>query len=296
MVSVFAPAKLNLTLLVGKPYENGQYKNYHPLNSLVAFTQGIGDKIDIRANEGFEFKIVGRFAQNLSLYDNLVFEAAHIMARKFGRNLDIAIELEKNLPIAAGIGGGSADAAALILGLNKFWRLGLSKSEMCEIGLELGADIPVCILGDTIIMESIGNEFSPAPKLPNNIAILLANPLIECQTAAVFKVFDEIGDFADLEQVSYKDCENFNELVAMLSKMPNTLTKAAGKIVPQINVLIETIKLKDGAKFTAMSGSGATVFALFDDYESANYAAKDLETKFGANNIWVATGLIRNAK
>lgn len=294
MINAFAPAKLNLTLLVGGPIKEGEFKNYHPLNSLVVFADTIGDMIEIKPNEGFEFSIKGRFANNLeNNQNNLIVRAANLMAQSFDKHLDLSITLFKELPIAAGLGGGSADAAAIICGLNDYWSLGLSKIELCEIGIRLGADIPVCIMGETVIMKSIGQVFEPAPKIPQNIAILIANPLCDCPTPEVFKKFDEIGNFSDIDSPQYKDYNSLDDLVAMLETMPNSLYRAANMIAPQISILKTAIESKIGTRFVAMSGSGASVFGIFDTFENAQIAASELTHE---HKIWAKAGMLNNAK
>lgn len=294
MIEAFAPAKINFTLLVGEPLKTGKHKGYHPLNSLVVFAKDIGDKISIERSDGFEFFISGPFSKVLANDDsNLVVKAAKLMARVFEKPLNIAIALEKNLPVAAGIGGGSADAAATIIALNRFWGLGLSKSQLCEFGVQLGADIPVCIMGESVIMESIGDVFSSAPILPPKIAILIANPLKDCPTGLVFKTFDSLGNFASIEDIKYSDFRDLDRLVANLEIMPNSLYSAAIEIVPQIIELKTAIEASDGAKFVAMSGSGASVFGIFDNFENAEKAASYLYKKFEKNQIWAKAGTIK---
>ena len=182
-ITATAFAKINLYLhVVGKRPDG-----YHLLDSLVVFA-GIGDRITATAADGLALVIDGPFVDSLDkcrIGDNLVFRAAHRLAEEGGVRADASIRLEKNLPVAAGLGGGSADAAAALRALVTLWRLSAPAEDLARIALELGADVPVCLGGRAAFVSGIGERLAPAPKLPDAFAVL-ANPRRNLKTAGIF--------------------------------------------------------------------------------------------------------------
>ena len=179
-----APAKLNLYLHVTGRRADG----YHLLDSLAAFSD-IGDRLNVAPAPRLALAITGPFARDLAQDDprkNLVWRAAEALAARLGRTPDVALTLEKNLPVASGIGGGSSDAAAALKALAAHWQASLDERALCAIAAELGADVPVCVVARASFFGGIGDEIVPAPALPP-APLLLVNPGIALPTASVFR-------------------------------------------------------------------------------------------------------------
>lgn len=277
-VIVAAPAKINLYLHVVGRRSDG----YHLLDSLVAFA-GIGDTIAAAPAETLSLSIDGPFAEGLgSGEDNLVLRAARALAAAAGRKAAAQIRLTKRLPLASGIGGGSADAAATLIALARLWRLDLDAAALAAIGLALGADVPVCVHGRSAFFAGIGEHLTPAPALPR-AWLVLANPGIALATPNVFKArtggFSEPGRFAGAPA-------DVAELAAVLKARSNDLTAAAVSLAPVIGTVLAELCALPGALLARMSGSGATCFALFADEHKAQAAASAVRARRPA--WWVA--------
>jgi 4-diphosphocytidyl-2-C-methyl-D-erythritol kinase len=200
---------------------------------------------------------------------NLVVRAALELAAACGRKADIAFHLTKNLPVASGIGGGSADAAACLKGLAGFWDIDPTGEVITSIAGRLGADIPACVDGKAGFMGGIGTEIDPAPSLPP-AGILLVNPGIGLPTPAVYRA--RTGDFSPPMRFD-KAPADAHDLAGLLILRGNDLTAAAISIVPEIEIVIATLAAAPGCLLARMSGSGATCFGIFDDGETAKEAA-----------------------
>ena len=201
-LTAFAPAKVNLYLhLIGRRPDG-----YHLLDSLIAFAD-IGDRITAEPATTLSLEITGPEATGLANLgqDNLVLRAARLLADHTGTDRGAALFLEKNLPVAAGIGGGSSDAAAVLRLLAALWQLSIDEEALAGLGARLGADLPACVYGRAAWLGGVGERIEPAPELPET-GILLANPRKELPTAAVFAArhgpFGEAGRFAPMP-VSY---------------------------------------------------------------------------------------------
>lgn len=265
---VEAWAKLNLYLHVVGRRADG----YHLLDSLVAFA-GVGDTVAVRPADSLELAIDGPFAPGLSAgADNLVSRAAVALAGAAGIAPRAAIRLTKRLPVASGIGGGSADAAASLKALNRLWRLGLDDRALAAIGLRLGADVPMCLAGRTAFMGGIGEEITPAPDLPACWCVL-ANPGVALPTPAVYRA--RSGPFSPPARFS-SPLPDAAALARLIDDRRNDLTAAAVAIAPVIIDVLAALAGLDGALIARMSGSGATCFALFADEAAAGAGAADL--------------------
>jgi len=279
---LLAPAKLNLYLHVTGRRADG----YHLLDSLVAFAD-IGDWLTVAPAKRLSVAVTGPFAKDLAAIDpeqNLVWRAAERLARRLGRLPDAAITLEKRLPVASGIGGGSSDAAAALTSLVSLWRAKFGDGELAALGAELGADVPVCLAGRSAFVGGVGESIEPAPTLPP-IAVVLANPGRPLVTADVFRTRSgPFGKAARFDRAPH-EAAGFARLLA---DRRNDLTDAARAIVPEIDDVLMALAGCDGALLSRMSGSGATCFALFAETKSAEDAAAHLR---GANpGWWVASG------
>ncbi len=253
MISEFAPAKINLSLhLVGQK-SNG----YHLLDSIVSFVN-IGDNVSITPGKPGELKVAGPFAKDLpSSNHNLVLKAA----RLFDSFEPSQITLEKNIPVTSGIGGGSADAAATVRLLSKFYN---EPEPPIEKLIYLGSDVPVCMHKGIVRMMGIGEEIinlSPAPK----VGILLVNPGKALSTAKVFKAVKKKSNSEVNLQGSNE--KSLNPWFDWINSMRNDLTDSAIDLIPDIRIALDKLTACDGARVVRMSGSGATCFALFEDFE-----------------------------
>ena len=274
-----APAKINLFLHVGDRRGDG----FHPLQSLAVFT-ALSDGLDAEPAEDLSLIVRGPFAAALSGEgDNLVLRAARALLAKAGRLLGAKITLTKNLPIASGIGGGSADAAATLRLLNTIWGLDLDLAVLIEIAAGLGSDIPVCVVSQSRWMEGRGEVLSPVTSLPR-LAMLLVNPGVAVPTKDVFAALKtRSGVERGLPADGFADMA---DLLRFLDASKNDLEEPARRLQPLIGDVLAALNALPGALFTRMSGSGATCFALFPDDESCRRAAAMLSEAH--RDWWVA--------
>ena len=263
-----APAKLNLYLHVTGRRPNG----YHELDSLVVFTE-VGDTVSVRPAGELTLTLSGPFAPLLETNeDNLVLRAARSLAIEFGVTQGAALHLEKNLPLASGIGGGSADAAATLRALSRLWDLDCPTQTLDALALSLGADVPVCMAGTPCVMRGIGEVLEPVPELPP-AAILLVNPGVQLSTPRVFG--ERKGDFSKPVSSWPKDLDS-ETFLTFLADRANDLEDPARRLAPVIGDVLARLNAAKGCHLARMSGSGATCFALFDNEASCGAAAKAL--------------------
>jgi 4-diphosphocytidyl-2-C-methyl-D-erythritol kinase len=280
-VRVFAPAKINLYLHVNEKLANG----YHGLDSLVDFAD-VGDSVSIEAADVFAFHVEGPFAGAFSGSDldatptssNLVVRAAWAMARASGHRLDFKITLTKNLPLGAGIGGGSADAAAVIWGLLQYWGLPKDAPYLHDLMVELGADVPVCFWSRAVRMRGIGDVFDEVPPLPE-MPILLVHPGKSASTPSVFGLYES----GLRERVAIPEFENETRLIRFLWGQDNDLSEAAQSVVPDIRNVLQVIGAQNGCALARMSGAGSCCFGLFNDESAMENAFKIVK---GDNPDW----------
>jgi len=277
-VSIFAPAKVNLYLHVTGKRDDG----YHLLDSLMVFA-GVGDIIEAASADDLSLAIVGPFAEGLETNDdNLVLKAARALQKTSGCKKGATLTLTKELPIASGIGGGSADAAATLKALVELWEIDLADEKMQEIALSLGADVPVCLRGRASFVGGIGEDLSAPPPLPPSWLVLV-NPGVGVSTPEVFKA--RRGGFSSAAQFDEtpKDAE---QLAEFLAARTNDLEAPARKIAPAIDEVVERLGAQDACLLARMSGSGATCFGLFGEEDMAWDAALSIAE---ANPNWWVT-------
>ena len=274
MIVQNASAKINLFLHVGAKRADG----FHPLQSLAVFT-GMGDVLAIEPAPDLSLNIDGPFAKGLDGEgDNLVLRAARALG-----NQGAKLTLTKNLPVASGIGGGSADAAAALRGLNTLWNSGKDEAALCEIAAALGSDIPVCVLSAPSFMEGRG-EILRTPESMPRLPMLLVNPRVAVPTRDVFAALKErSGADMTLPRGRFADTA---DLLRFLETTRNDLEAPALAIQPVIGEVLSAMAALPGALLTRMSGSGATCFGIFADDECCNRAAQMLQT--AAPGWWVA--------
>jgi len=262
---VRAPAKINLWLNVVGRRADG----YHLLDSLIAFTD-LADEIEAVSSERLVLTVDGPLAPALAgETDNLVLKAARLLADFAGVAPRAALHLTKHIPVAAGLGGGSADAAAALQALVELWRVALPVEELFDLAGRIGADVPMCLAGRPTRASGVGERLAPAPPLPS-CAILLVNPGVALPTAQVFAA--RHGDFSQARPLTepWTDMPSF---VAALAERGNDLTDAAIALRPPIADVLAFLRKSEGALHAAMSGSGATCFALYETFDLAQRTA-----------------------
>jgi 4-diphosphocytidyl-2-C-methyl-D-erythritol kinase len=264
--STFAPAKVNLHLHVVGRRADG----YHLLDSLVVFA-GVGDRLSVSPARELSLTVAGPFAAALAAEtDNLVLRSARGLADLAGVRAAAALVLEKNLPVASGIGGGSADAAASLRLLCRFWSI---SPKLEGLACELGADVPVCLLRRPALMSGIGEVLAPAPPLPK-IGLVLLNPGVSVPTPAVFRArLDGFSEAACFPRNGWQDAAS---LAADLRRTRNDLEPPARLLAPAIGDALGTLTATGGCLLARMSGSGATCFGLFASAEVARQVAESI--------------------
>jgi len=257
----FAPAKVNLYLHVTGKRADG----YHLLDSLAVFPEA-GDFVEAAPAEALSLEISGEFGAVLRAEDdNLLLRAAKLLAPGRGA----ALTLEKNLPVASGIGGGSADAAAALRVLSGLWGV---EADLPALALQLGADVPVCLASRPARMQGIGEILAPAPALPE-FGMVLVNPGVAVPTPAVFKARQGGFTAAPVLPEAWVDVD---AMVKDLARCTNDLQEAAIGIAPVIGEVLSVLAALPGAKLARMSGSGATCFAIFDTPTQAAMAVDEI--------------------
>ncbi len=255
-----AYAKINLALHVRARRGDG----YHELETLFAFAED-GDRITAVPSEHLALTIDGPFSPSLSADDdNLVLRAARAMHSAFDIKRGALITLEKNLPVAAGIGGGSADAAATIRILARLWGIDVADPKIGAIAAGLGADVPACLESRTVRGEGVGDVLIPVDgEALSGLPILLVNDFTPCPTGPVFMGWDGVDRGVLAHGMGLDD----------LLAARNDLEAPAKTRVPSIDDLLRQLNAQEGALLSRMSGSGATCFALFDTVENCRWAA-----------------------
>ncbi|WP_092998500.1 4-(cytidine 5'-diphospho)-2-C-methyl-D-erythritol kinase [Rhizobium sp. NFR07] len=265
----FARAKINLALHVTGRRADG----YHLLDSVVTFCE-TGDRLVIALADQDAFTVSGPFSDGLGEpANNLVLKARDGLRTRLASagvtTPPVSIHLEKNLPVASGIGGGSADAAAALNGLMRAWNADLEPQESMSLALSLGADVPMCLAGQPLSARGIGEDITPLPHMPS-MALVLVNPLIGVSTPAIFKALQS----RDNPPVgSLPSSGALSEWIDCLAGLRNDLEPAATVLVPEI-ATARALLDRQGALLSRMSGSGATCFGIFEDIDKARAAAE----------------------
>lgn len=251
-------AKINLTLHVGGPIASGRWAGYHPVESLVVFAD-IGDQLTFREGQGgHAMEIEGPFSEGLSASsDNLVLQALEACQAPPTR-----VTLTKNLPVSAGLGGGSANAAAV---LRQFGSDGSN-------AVDLGADVPVCFRSETSMMEGIGETLTALPGL-GRLPAVLVNPGRPVSTGAIFRAYD-----ATEPSENPATTARTGSLLDRARSGTNNLQSIAIRLEPSIKDVLQAIESQSGCELARMSGSGATCFGLFETSAQAREAARNLST------------------
>lgn len=264
MISLNAHAKINLSLDVLNKREDG----YHNLQMIMQTIQ-LHDTISIHEiPSGVEIECDAPYVPNNST--NIAYKAAEAMINKYKLDAGVRIVIEKKIPVAAGLAGGSTDAAAVLKGINILFNLGIEQNELMQIGKTIGADVPYCVMGGTALAEGIGEKLTPLAPL-GKIPIILIKPKVGVSTAWVYKTLD-------LDKVSKRP--NTEKIISALVKkdikyiaenMCNVLEEVTINKYPMIKKIKKNL-LHKGAIGSMMSGSGPTVFGIFENEEKAKKA------------------------
>jgi 4-diphosphocytidyl-2-C-methyl-D-erythritol kinase len=283
-----APAKVNLCLQIGRKRADG----YHELASIVGFTE-FGDSLTIKISDTDQLVLCGQFSANIDIKtsENLVMKAIQIL-RDHKHNIPpLEITIDKQIPVGGGLGGGSSDAATTFLALNEIFNLNISKTNLSDMALKIGADTPVCLNRHFVIMRGVGDVITTLSDSGLFNYIVLANPNSIVSTRNVFEEFDK----STLQENSEWLIKS-RDLTQLLTG-GNNLQGSALKIYPEIGLLLNTMKTlcprdrKTGLFGPQMSGSGASCFALFEDKKPADIFCRKIQqagywsvsTKFMSN-------------
>jgi 4-diphosphocytidyl-2-C-methyl-D-erythritol kinase len=270
MITRDARAKINLYLRVVGRRADG----YHLLDSLVAFCD-LADTITVAPAGELTLTIDGPLAGALAgdpSESNLVLRAARALAGRAAIAPKAAIRLTKRIPVAAGLGGGSADAAATLLALADLWRVAMPQEALFDLAATLGADVPMCLAGRAAQISGAGERVGPAVALPT-AGLLLVNPGVPLATPPVFAAFARGGASFSIASPLDQPSRDVAALGIELAARGNDLAGAATTLVPAIEEVRPALKATAGCHVAQMSGSGATVFALYDDIDAARTAA-----------------------
>ncbi|MEI2383945.1 4-(cytidine 5'-diphospho)-2-C-methyl-D-erythritol kinase [Breoghania sp. JC706] len=259
-----ARAKINLALHVTGRRADG----YHELDTLVGFPP-FGDVLAAAPADDLSLTVSGPFAADLGpSCDNLVMRAASLLREAFAIRAGAALVLEKRLPVASGIGGGSADAAAALRALVRLWGLDPADPRIADIATRLGADVPMCLASRPLRASGIGEVLHPVAELPAG-GLVLANPRVAVATPAIFKALKRRDNPPLCDMPTFADAR---ALAEWLAAARNDLQPPAIETAPIIADVLEALAALPGALIARMSGSGATCFALFDDEATAKAA------------------------
>lgn len=278
-ISMKAYAKINLGLDVVRRLENG----YHEVKMIMQ-TVGIYDELTFQRQES-GICITTDSGELPTNEDNLIYKAARLLMDKYQVQEGVRIHLQKNIPIAAGMAGGSTDAAATFKGINELFGLGASEDELKELAVKVGADVPYCIMGGTALAEGIGEKLTRLPNAPECI-LLVAKPDINVSTKFVYEHLDAAGVAHHPDIDGMITAIEEQDLAGVVNRLENVLETVTVPAYP----IIATIKnkmLEMGAEGSLMSGSGPTVFGIFTDEGKAREAYEYIKSEGLAKQVFV---------
>lgn len=279
-IKLRALAKINLGLDVTGCREDG----YHEVK-MVMQTIFLYDRIFLRITKKPGIEIVTNLPYLPVNENNLAYKAAKLLLDEFDLKTGVKIEIQKYIPVAAGMAGGSTDAAAVLYGMNKLLKLKLSTQALMERGVKLGADVPYCIMRGTALAEGIGEKLTPLPSMPP-CTILIAKPPVSVSTKYVYDnlILDEHTNHPNID-ILLADLER-GDLNGLSGHMGNLLESVTVEKFPVI-LEIEQVMRQNGAINAMMSGSGPTVFGIYDNKESAKNAFKEIRKKQLAKQVYI---------
>lgn len=281
-IQLKALGKINLGLDVLGKRENG----YHDVRMIMQ-TVYLYDEVTLEKRQEPGITVSTNLIYLPTDKTNIAYRAAKILLDEFGERRGVAIHLKKHIPVAAGMAGGSADAAAVLFGMNRMFGWKLSEKELMERGVTLGADVPYCIMRGTALAEGIGEKLTRLPAMPK-CHLLIAKPPISVSTKLVYEKLDALAivDHPDIDGIieGLKD----RDLIRVAGSMGNVLQNVTETEYPVITQIKEEM-IKGGAINAMMSGSGPTVFGLFEDRQSAKRAAQKIKEQKLAKQVYVTS-------
>ena len=281
-VRLKAMAKINLGLDVVRKREDG----YHEVRMIMQ-TIRMYDQIRLRAVSEAGIKVRTNLSYLPCNEDNLVHKAAKLLMEEFEVREGLSIELKKYIPVAAGMAGGSSDAAAVMVGVNRMFGLGLTKAQLMERGVKIGADVPYCIMRGTVLAEGIGEILTPLPPMPK-CHVLIAKPGIHVSTKFVYGGLhlDEVTVHPDIDgqAAAIKACD-LNEAARLMGNVLESVTVSTYPVIDEIKGFM----VQHGALGAMMSGSGPTVFGLFEDERTAKRAYEKLRRGKLAKQVFLTS-------
>lgn len=279
-IKLKARAKINLGLDVVRKREDG----YHEVRMIMQMIN-LYDKITMRRITESEIRVTTNLPYLPVNEDNLVYRAAKLLMDEFQVTEGVEIELQKYIPVAAGMAGGSSDAAAVMVGINRIFHLGLTKKQLMERGVKIGADVPFCIMRGTALAEGIGEVLTPLPAMPH-CSLVIAKPKIHVSTKFVYGNLkaNELKEHPDIDgQVQALREGSLEQIVAKMGNVLETVTIPAYPVIDEIKKTM----LKNDAMGAMMSGSGPTVFGVFEREERAQEVCRLLKKEGAAKQIYL---------
>ena len=279
-IKLKARAKINLGLDVVRKREDG----YHEVRMIMQMIN-LYDKITMRRITESEIRVTTNLPYLPVNEDNLVYRAAKLLMDEFQVTEGVEIELQKYIPVAAGMAGGSSDAAAVMVGINRIFHLGLTKKQLMERGVKIGADVPFCIMRGTALAEGIGEVLTPLPAMPH-CSLVIAKPKIHVSTKFVYGNLkaSELKEHPDIDgQVQALREGSLEQLVAKMGNVLETVTVPAYPVIDEI----KRTMLKNDAMGAMMSGSGPTVFGIFEREERAQEVCRLLKKEGAAKQVYL---------
>lgn len=276
-MNIKAYAKINLGLDVIKRREDG----YHEVRMIMQSID-LSDELIVEEKDSPGIAISTNNGELPVNEDNLIYKAAKLLSDEFGINKGVDIKLTKNIPIAAGLAGGSTDAAATMIALNELWDLRLSQKDLMSLSVKIGADVPYCIMGGTVIAEGIGEKLTPINNCPDCF-LLIAKPPVGVSTKYVYQNLKIEGN-------SHPDIDAIISAIdaSDIKSVANNLGNILESVTIPLHPVIDTIKnmmVEDGALGSLMSGSGPTIFGIFDNEELALKSKNRIEEANIAKDI-----------
>ena len=287
-IAVKALAKINLGLDVVRKREDG----YHEVK-MVMQTIHLFDRLEMKKTQADEITITTNLTFLPTNENNLVYKAAKLLKDEFSIKDGIDVKLHKHIPVAAGMAGGSTDAAAVLYGMNSMFELGLSKGELMQRGVKIGADVPYCIMRGTALAEGIGEKLTALPPMVK-CPVLIAKPQISVSTKFVYEnlKLNEGIVHPDIDTlVSDIEAKDLPKIAADMGNILETVTIPNYPVIAQIKDLMK----EQGASNAMMSGSGPTVFGLFDTEETAVRAYEKMRKSGLAKQVYL-TSIYNNAR
>lgn len=281
-ITLKALAKINLGLDVVQRREDG----YHEVR-MVMQTIHLYDKLEIKKTTKSGISLTANLSYVPTNENNLVYKAGKLLMDEFGIKDGISVYLQKRIPVAAGMAGGSTDAAAMLYGMNQIFELGLSRKELMERGVKIGADVPYCLMRGTALAEGIGEKLTSLPPMVK-CPVLIAKPSVSVSTKFVYEnlKLNAQTRHPDIDKL-IKDIKA-KDLHAIAGDMGNVLESVTIPEYPMIADIKEQM-MKSGAINSMMSGSGPTVFGLFEDEQTAQKAYEDMMASGLAKQVYITS-------